>query len=102
MAGFATDGGVDGEPPRPRYLVPAGKGMNRRPCRSPTPDSALAHLPSGMFNANAAWSVLCAIAHNLTRAVGVLAGLFHARATTATIRAHLVNVPAGSLAAPAG
>lgn len=56
--------------------------------------SALAHLPSGWFPANAAWAVLWAIAHNLTRAAGALAGAFHARATTATIRAHLINVPA--------
>jgi hypothetical protein len=56
--------------------------------------SALAHLPSGSFPANAAWAVLWAIAHNLTRAAGVLAGAFHARAATATIRAHLINVPA--------
>jgi hypothetical protein len=56
--------------------------------------SALAHLPSGSFNANAAWTVLWAIAHNLTRATGTLASTFHARATTATIRAHLINVPA--------
>jgi hypothetical protein len=56
--------------------------------------SALAHLPCGSFNANAAWAVLWAIAHNLTRAVGALASTFHARATTATIRAHLINVPA--------
>jgi hypothetical protein len=56
--------------------------------------SALAHLPSGFFSANAAWAVLWAIAHNLTRAAGALAGTFHARAATATIRAHLINVPA--------
>jgi Transposase DDE domain group 1 len=56
--------------------------------------SALAHLPSGSFSANAAWAVLWAIGHNLTRAAGALAGLFHARATTTTIRAHLINVPA--------
>ena len=56
--------------------------------------SALAHLPSGAFQANAAWTVLWAIAHNLTRAAGILASTFHARATTATIRAHLINVPA--------
>ena len=56
--------------------------------------SALAHLPSGSFPANAAWAVLWAIAHNLTRATGALTGTFHARATTATIRAHLINVPA--------
>jgi hypothetical protein len=56
--------------------------------------SALAHLPSGVFNANAAWAVLWAISHNLTRAIGTLASAFHARATTSTIRAHLINVPA--------
>jgi hypothetical protein len=56
--------------------------------------SAWAHLPSGSFPANAAWAVLWAIAHHLTRAAGALAGAFHARATTATIRAHLINVPA--------
>jgi hypothetical protein len=56
--------------------------------------SAMAHLPSGVFNANAAWAVLWAISHNLTRAAGALANTFHARATTATIRAHLINVPA--------
>jgi hypothetical protein len=56
--------------------------------------SALAHLPSGVFNANTAWAVLWAISHNLTRAAGTLASTFHARATTATIRAHLINVPA--------
>jgi hypothetical protein len=54
----------------------------------------LAHLPSGRFNANGAWLVLAAIAFNLTRAAGALASLFHARATTATIRRQLINVPA--------
>jgi len=57
-------------------------------------NSALAHLPSGKFTANAAWLVLAAIAFNLTRAAGVLASTFHARATTATIRTQLINVPA--------
>jgi hypothetical protein len=56
--------------------------------------SALAHLPSGVFTANAAWAVLWALAHNLTRAAGALAGAFHAKAATSTIRAHLINVPA--------
>jgi hypothetical protein len=54
----------------------------------------LAHLPSGRMNANGAWLVLAAIAFNLTRAAGTLASVFHAKATTATIRAHLVAVPA--------
>jgi hypothetical protein len=56
--------------------------------------AALTHLPSGHFNANAAWLTLWAITYNLLRAAGALASAFHARATTATIRAHLVNVPA--------
>jgi hypothetical protein len=54
----------------------------------------LAHLPSGLFSANAAWLVMAAMAFNLTRAAGVLASVFHARATTATIRAQLIAVPA--------
>ena len=54
----------------------------------------LAHLPSGKFTANAAWLVCAAIAFNLTRAAGVLAGAFHAKARTATIRTQLINVPA--------
>ncbi|MFJ2579446.1 hypothetical protein [Kitasatospora aureofaciens] len=56
--------------------------------------SAMAHLPSGRFQANAAWLTLWAITHNLLRATSSLASSFHARATTATLRAHLVNIPA--------
>jgi hypothetical protein len=60
--------------------------------------SALAHAPSGIFQANAAWATCWAIAHNLTRAAGHLASGnhdgYHARATTPTIRATLINVPA--------
>ena len=36
-------------------------------------NSALAHLPSGVFTANAAWLVLAVIAFNLTRAAATLA-----------------------------
>lgn len=54
----------------------------------------LAHLPSGSFAANSAWLLLAAIAFNLTRAAGALASTFHARATTATIRAQLINIAA--------
>jgi hypothetical protein len=57
-------------------------------------DSALAHMPSGSFAANAAWLTLAAIAHHLTRAAGCLASLFHARARTGTIRRHLIILPA--------
>jgi len=54
----------------------------------------LAHLPSGHFGANAAWLVIAAMAHNLLRAAGTLAGRRHARARTATIRRDLVTMPA--------
>jgi len=53
----------------------------------------LGHLPSASFQANSAWLVLAAIAFNLTRAAGRLASAFHARATTGTIRAQLINTP---------
>jgi hypothetical protein len=54
----------------------------------------LAHLPSGHFWANSAWLICAAIAFNLTRAAGALASALHAKATTGTIRAQLINVPA--------
>jgi len=57
-------------------------------------NSALAHLPSGHFCANAAWLVLAVMAFNLTRAAATLAGDTPARATTATIRRKLITVPA--------
>jgi len=56
--------------------------------------SALAHLPSGKFAANAAWLVLAVIAFNLTRAAATLTGPTLAKATTATIRRKLITVPA--------
>jgi hypothetical protein len=56
--------------------------------------SALAHLPSGVFNANAAWLVLAVIAFNLTRAAASITGPTLAKATTATIRRKLIMVPA--------
>jgi Transposase DDE domain group 1 len=56
--------------------------------------SALAHLPSGHFHANVAWLTLWAMTYNLLRAAGTLASAFHAKATTTTLRAHLVQVPA--------
>ena len=56
--------------------------------------SALAHLPSGVFTANAAWLVLAVIAFNLTRAAASLTDPQMAKATTATIRRKLITVPA--------
>jgi len=59
-------------------------------------NSALAHLPSGVFTANAAWLVLAVIAFNLTRAAATLAAPSAselARATTATVRRKLIQIP---------
>ena len=64
-------------------------------------DGPLAHLPSGSFPANSAWTLLAAITHNLLRAAGTLAGRAHAVARGATLRRHLVNVPA-RIARPQG
>ena len=59
-----------------------------------TKAGALAHLPSGHFHANAAWLTLWAMTYNLLRATGALTSPFHTKATTATLRSHLVQVPA--------
>lgn len=56
--------------------------------------AALAHLPSGVFNANAAWLVLAVMAFNLTRAAASLTDPQLAKATTATIRRKLITIPA--------
>ncbi len=56
----------------------------------------LAHAPSGSFCANGAWTVLAAIAFNLTRAAGVLASV------SATVTSSLgpVLAPASPVAQP--
>ena len=54
----------------------------------------LAHMPSGQFNANAAWTAIAAMAQNLLRAAGVLAGPLLAKARTATIRRDIIAVAA--------
>jgi hypothetical protein len=64
-------------------------------------DGPLAHLPSGHFDANHAWALCAAITHNLLRAAGSLASVVHAKARGATLRRHLVCVPA-RLARPQG
>src|SRR5450631_526791 len=54
----------------------------------------LAHLPSGVFAANAAWLSIAAMAHNLVRAAGALASLPFAKARAAAIRRDLIAVAA--------
>ena len=57
-------------------------------------DGPLAHAPSGRFHANAAWLALAAVAFNLLRAAGAAASTRHAKARWATLRTHLINIPA--------
>ena len=57
-------------------------------------DGPLAHLPSGLFASNAAWTVCAMMTHNLLRAAGTLASPTHARVRGATLRRHLIHVPA--------
>lgn len=54
----------------------------------------LAHTPSGSFAANSAWLALACAAFNILRAAGAAASARHAKARWATLRTHLVNVPA--------
>ena len=55
--------------------------------------AGLAHLPSSRFTANAAWLALSVMAHNLGRAVGLLAGGALHRATAATLQRAVFTVP---------
>lgn len=58
-------------------------------------DGPWAHQPSGSFAANAAWTVLAAITHNLLRAAGTVTDIArYAVARGATLRSHLINVAA--------
>jgi len=56
-------------------------------------DQALAHFPSGDYDANAAWTVLAALAHNLLRWTQLL-GLPDSTVRAArTLRRRLIAVP---------
>nr|WP_277626639.1 IS1380 family transposase [Arsenicicoccus piscis] len=57
-------------------------------------DGPLAHAPSGKCHANAAWLALARLAFKLLRAAGAAASARHAKARWATLRTHLVAVPA--------
>jgi hypothetical protein len=54
----------------------------------------LAHMPSGVFNANAAWTVLATLAHNLGRWILAAAGGCWAGATVGSLRRKLAAMPA--------
>jgi hypothetical protein len=56
-------------------------------------DQALAHFPSGKFNANAAWTVIACLAHNLLRWTSVLGLPGHTIRAARTVRRRLLALP---------
>lgn len=56
-------------------------------------DQALAHFPSGKFFANAAWTVIACLAHNLLRWTSVLGLPGHTVRTARTLRRRLLALP---------
>jgi hypothetical protein len=56
-------------------------------------DQGLAHFPSGRFYANAAWTVIAALAHNLLRWTHLLALPDQTVRTAATLRRRLIAIP---------
>ena len=64
-------------------------------------DQALEHFPSGQFNANAAWTVIAALAHNLLRWTELLGLPNTTRRAARTLRRRLLALP-GRLTSHAG
>jgi hypothetical protein len=56
-------------------------------------DQALAHFPSGKYMANAAWTVIAALAHNLLRWTHLLALPDQTIRTARTLRRRLLMIP---------
>ncbi len=56
-------------------------------------DQALAHFPSGKFYANAAWTVIAALAHNLLRWTHLIALPGQTIRTARTLRRRLLSIP---------
>jgi hypothetical protein len=56
-------------------------------------DQALAHFPSGKFNANAAWTVIACLAHNLLRWTSLLGLPGQTIRAARTLRRRLLTLP---------
>jgi hypothetical protein len=56
-------------------------------------DQGLAHFPSGQFNANAAWTVIACLAHNLLRWTTLLGLPDTIIRTARTVRRRLLQIP---------
>ena len=64
-------------------------------------EQALAHFPSGRFNANAAWTVIAALAHNLLRWTELLGSSERVVHAARSVRRRLLHLP-GRLTSHAG
>jgi hypothetical protein len=56
-------------------------------------DQALAHFPSGQFNANSAWTVIACLAHNLLRWTSVIGLSGETVRVARTVRRRLLQIP---------
>lgn len=56
-------------------------------------DQALAHFPSGHYAANAAWTVIAALAHNLIRWTALIGLPDQTRRAARTLRRWLITIP---------
>lgn len=56
-------------------------------------DQALAHFPSGVFDANSAWTVIAALAHNLLRWTSLIGLPGRTIRTARTLRRRLLQIP---------
>jgi len=56
-------------------------------------DQALAHFPSGKFNANSAWTVIACLAHNLQRWTSLIGLQGQTVRTARTLRRRLLQIP---------
>ena len=54
----------------------------------------LAHMPSGRFQANAAWLAITAMAHNLMRTGATIIGGAMSRVRAMTLRTRIITIPA--------
>jgi hypothetical protein len=56
-------------------------------------DQALAHFPSGHYHANAAWTVIGALAHNLLRWTAIFGAPGEVIRAARTVRRRLLTLP---------
>jgi hypothetical protein len=78
--------------PRPSTVTAPTSG-GRAAIRDLKEGAGLAHCPSGKFNANAAWLVLAALAHNTLRWTARLDAITDGIVVAKTLRRRLIAAP---------